>query len=215
MAGQGTQHRPLPLPPPRLARPVPRLEHQVRGCVARLRVFAGTDPDAPDLTRLAGELLLKRSEFARLWERYDVKGHSYGRKTFHHPEVGDLTLGYQSMEPEGTFGHRMVTSYAEPGTADHDAMVLLDLLGQEKPAKRMSARDNRSAAVENGPASPCPDRPAACGLQPNDRGPVAGGSPCGQPDDRPSRQGDATVLQAVPSPEASSTTTPFYAATVR
>uniref|UniRef100_UPI0004C8E8D4 helix-turn-helix transcriptional regulator n=1 Tax=Streptomyces fulvoviolaceus TaxID=285535 RepID=UPI0004C8E8D4 len=71
---------------------------QVRGCVARLRALAGTDPDAPDLTRLAGELLLKSPEFARLWERYDVKGHAHGRKTFHHPEVGDLTLGYQSME---------------------------------------------------------------------------------------------------------------------
>lgn len=46
--------------------------NQVRGCVARLRALAGTDPDAPDLTRLAGELLLKSPEFARLWERYDV-----------------------------------------------------------------------------------------------------------------------------------------------
>jgi len=126
----------------------------LRGCVARLRVLAGTDPDAPDLTRLAGELLLKSPEFARLWERYDVRGHSYGRKTFHHPEVGDLTLGYQSMELEGTPGQRMVTYYAEPGTADHDAMVLLDLLGQEQPAKRPPARDDRSAAVQDGPASP-------------------------------------------------------------
>lgn len=61
-------------------------------CVARLRALAGTDPDAPDapdLTRLAGELMLKSPEFARLWERYDVRGHSYGRKTFHHPDVGD------------------------------------------------------------------------------------------------------------------------------
>lgn len=74
----------------------------LRGCVARLRALAGTDPDAPDLTRLAGELLLKSPEFARLWERYDVKGHTNGRKTFHHPDVGTLTLGYQSMELEGT-----------------------------------------------------------------------------------------------------------------
>ncbi|QQM38633.1 helix-turn-helix transcriptional regulator [Streptomyces liliifuscus] len=104
---------------------------QVRGCVARLRALAGTDPDAPDLTRLAGELLLKSPEFARLWERYDIKGHSHGRKTFHHPDVGDLTLGYQSMELEGTPGHRLITYYAEPGTADHDALVLLDLLGSQ------------------------------------------------------------------------------------
>ena len=108
-------------------------KNQVRGSVARLRALAGTDPDAPDLTRLAGELLLKSPEFARLWERYDVTGHSSGRKTFHHPEVGDLTLGYQSMQLEGTPGHRLVTYYAEPGTPGYDAMVLLDLLGQERP----------------------------------------------------------------------------------
>ncbi|TRO58973.1 helix-turn-helix transcriptional regulator [Streptomyces sp. IB201691-2A2] len=104
---------------------------QVRGCVARLRALAGTDPDAPDLTRLAGELLLKSPEFARLWERYDIKGHSHGRKTFHHPDVGDLTLGYQSMELEGTPGHRLITYYAEPGTTDYDALSLLDLLGSQ------------------------------------------------------------------------------------
>ncbi|MFD3375321.1 MULTISPECIES: helix-turn-helix transcriptional regulator [unclassified Streptomyces] len=130
---------------------------QVRGCVARLRALAGTDPDAPDLIRLAGELLLKSPEFTRLWERYDIKGPSYGRKTFHHPEVGDLTTGYQSMELEGTPGHRMVTYHAEPGTADHDAMVLLDLLGQEQLAKRTPAHDDRSAAAEDDPASPWTD----------------------------------------------------------
>ncbi|MCX5095892.1 helix-turn-helix transcriptional regulator [Streptomyces sp. NBC_00365] len=104
---------------------------QVRGCVARLRALAGTDPDAPDLTRLAGELLLKSPEFARLWERYDIKGHSHGRKTFHHPEVGGMALCCQSMELEGTPGHRLVVYYAEPGTPDYDALVLLDMLGSQ------------------------------------------------------------------------------------
>ncbi|MFI6693033.1 helix-turn-helix transcriptional regulator [Streptomyces sp. NPDC050433] len=106
---------------------------QVRGCVARLRALAGTDPDAPDLTRLVGELLLKSPEFARLWERYDIKGRAHGRKTFHHPDVGDLTVGYQSMELEGTPGHHLITYYAEPGTADYDGIVLLDMLGS-RPA---------------------------------------------------------------------------------
>jgi len=131
---------------------------QIRGCVAQLRALAGTDPDAPDLTHLAGELLLKSPEFARLWEHYDIKGHSHGRKTFHHPDVGDLTLGYQSMELEGTPGHRMVTYYTEPDTADHDAMVLLDMLGQEQPAKGTPAH-NGLAAAEDYPNSPGPDLP--------------------------------------------------------
>jgi len=127
---------------------------QVRGCVARLRALAGTDPDAPDLTQLAGELLLKSPEFTRLWERYDIKGHSTGRKTFHHPEVGDLTLGYQSMQLEGTPGHRLVTYYAESGTPEHDAMVLLDMLGQDQPAKKTQAHQDASAATEDEPTSP-------------------------------------------------------------
>ena len=115
----------------------------MRSCGARLRALAGTDPDTPDLTRPAGELLLNSPEFARLWERYDINGNAYGRKTFHHPEVGDLTLGYQSMELEGTPGHRLVTYYAEPGTADYDALVPLDMLGsQPAPHQPTSSQDD-------------------------------------------------------------------------
>ncbi|MER5806143.1 helix-turn-helix transcriptional regulator [Streptomyces mirabilis] len=105
-------------------------ENSLRGCVARLRAVAGTDPDAPDLAPLVGELLLKSPDFARLWERYDVKGRAYGSKTYHHPEVGTFTLGYQSMQLEGTTGHRLITYYAEPGTPDYDAAVLLDMAAQ-------------------------------------------------------------------------------------
>lgn len=57
------------------------------------------------------------------------------------------------MELEGSPGHRMVAYYTEPGTADHDAMVLLDMLGQEQPAKRTPA-DNGLAAAEDDPSSP-------------------------------------------------------------
>lgn len=103
--------------------------NQVRACVARLRALAGTDPDAADLTHLVGELLLKSPEFTRYWERYDIRGHAHGRKSFHHPEVGDLTLGYQSMRLEDTPGQRLVVYQAEPGTPDRDAMVLLDMTG--------------------------------------------------------------------------------------
>jgi len=119
---------------------------QVRGCVARLRALACTDPDAPDLTRLAGELLLKSPEFAKLWERYDIKGHAHGRKTFHHPEVGDLTLGYQTMELEGTPGHRLITYYAQPGTADHDGLVLLDMLGSQSAPRQPSSNEDEATS---------------------------------------------------------------------
>lgn len=104
-------------------------DQHIRGCVARLRALAGTDPDAPDLAALVGELLLKSPDFARLWERYDVKGRTgaHQDKTFHHPQVGTITLSFQGMQLEGTPGQRLGVYTAEPGTPDHDAMILLDL----------------------------------------------------------------------------------------
>ncbi|MER5805637.1 helix-turn-helix transcriptional regulator [Streptomyces mirabilis] len=105
----------------------PDWDNLVRGCVARLRAVAGTAPDAPDLTSLVGELLLKSPDFVKLWERYDVVGRRKIQKTFHHPEVGILTLSGQSMHLEGTPGQRLGVYTAEPGSPDHDAMLLLDM----------------------------------------------------------------------------------------
>ncbi|MFJ8196873.1 helix-turn-helix transcriptional regulator [Streptomyces sp. NPDC096152] len=113
----------------------PDWDNQIRGCVARLRALAGTDPDAPDLTHLVGELLLKSPDFAGLWERYEVTGRKVATKTFQHPHVGRLTLGFQGMALEGTPGHRMGVYTAEPGTPDHDAVLLLDMTVTHAVAK--------------------------------------------------------------------------------
>jgi transcriptional regulator with XRE-family HTH domain len=107
-------------------------DNALHGCIARLRALTGTAPDTPGLAPLVDELLAKSPEFARLWEHYEVTGHSRERKTFHHPEVGDLALGFQGMEVDGTPGHRVLMFFAEPGTPDHDAVALLDLLAQER-----------------------------------------------------------------------------------
>jgi len=121
-------------------------EYQVRGCVARLRAQAGIDPDAPDLTSLVGELLLKSPEFAKLWERYDVVGRKKALKSFHHPEVGDLTLSGQSMHIEDTPGQRLGVYTAEPGTPDHDAMLLLDLTAPQSAGRPGAMADQEGHA---------------------------------------------------------------------
>jgi MmyB-like transcription regulator ligand binding domain len=118
-------------------------DNQIRGCIGYLRALAATEPDAPDLASIVGELLVKSPDFARLWERYDVRGHSHGRKTFHHPDVGDITFGYQGMALAGTPGQHLITYYAEQGTAEYDALVLLDHLGAEE-ATPIPARQDRS-----------------------------------------------------------------------
>jgi transcriptional regulator with XRE-family HTH domain len=127
---------------------------QIRGCVARLRALAGTDPDAPDLAGLIGELLLKSPEFAKLWDRYDVAraSHAQKPKTFHHPQVGEITLSFQGMQLEGTPGHRLGIYVAEPGTPDHDAMILLDLTAPQ-PSSQPAAGKAPGSAMQSLPAA--------------------------------------------------------------
>jgi hypothetical protein len=115
----------------------PDWDRQITGCVARLRAVADT---APDLTNLVGELLLKSPDFSRLWERYEVTGRKPAQKSFHHPRVGTVTLTSQSMQLEGTPGQRIGVYTAEPGTPDHDGLLLLDMTAPQ--AEQRSARSD-------------------------------------------------------------------------
>jgi transcriptional regulator with XRE-family HTH domain len=105
----------------------PQWERVAAESVAHLRTVAGTDPDAPDLTALVGELVVKSDEFATMWRRYDVRLKATGRKEYEHPDVGRFGLDYEVLSPARADGQRLVAYQAEPGTPDHDAMLLLAL----------------------------------------------------------------------------------------
>lgn len=104
-------------------------EGQLTGLVSGLRQLAAIEPEATDLAVLVGELLADSPAFARLWERYDIDRYRQGSKVIHHPDVGDLTLTYQVMRLDGTGGMSLLSYWAEPGTAAHDAFVHLDRVG--------------------------------------------------------------------------------------
>ncbi len=82
--------------------------------------------DAPDLAALVGELLVKSPDFGRLWGRYEVRRAGAGDRVLRHPLVGTLHLTHETLGLNRADGHGLVVYLAEPGTPDHDAMVLLD-----------------------------------------------------------------------------------------
>jgi transcriptional regulator with XRE-family HTH domain len=107
----------------------PDWEQKARGCVAQLRAVAGSDPDAPDLASLVGELLVKSPDFGRLWRRYEVRRAGAGDGVIRHPLVGKMALAHETLEMNRADGQRLVVYMAEPKTPDHDAMLLLDSAG--------------------------------------------------------------------------------------
>ncbi|MEU3619432.1 MULTISPECIES: helix-turn-helix transcriptional regulator [unclassified Streptomyces] len=99
---------------------------EIHACAGCLRALAVTSPDTPGLAPLVDELLVTSTDFARLWEDYDVRAYSHGNKTFQHPDSGALTLVFQSSQLEGTPGDRLITYFAPPDSPEHDAVTILD-----------------------------------------------------------------------------------------
>lgn len=93
--------------------------------VANLRTEAGRDPHSRELQDLVGELSTRSEEFRRRWGAHDVRRHSTGVKSFHHPVVGDLTLTYQVAELVGEPGLSLTIYTAEPGSASESNLRLL------------------------------------------------------------------------------------------
>ncbi|MEV6054411.1 hypothetical protein [Streptomyces sp. NPDC052107] len=66
-------------------RPYGNGEEVAAATVAHLRAAAGRRPDAPDVTGVVGELRVRSEEFAALWQSYEVRSRTNGRKHFTHP----------------------------------------------------------------------------------------------------------------------------------
>ncbi|MHA5053230.1 helix-turn-helix transcriptional regulator [Streptomyces sp. SD15] len=103
----------------------PDWEESVNTTVALLRTEAGRAPHDSDLTGLVGELVTRSEEFRTAWAKHNVRLHHTGRKSFRHPAVGVITLGFDAMELPAQPGLTLTAYSAAPGTPDHDALQLL------------------------------------------------------------------------------------------
>jgi len=103
--------------------------HEVaRNSVAGFRLGHGKAPDDPRVHQVLGELLAASPDFARLWAQHDARGKALEHKSFHHDDVGPLTLTMQTFDVRTNPGQELVVYHAEPGSTSSEALALLGSL---------------------------------------------------------------------------------------
>ncbi|MFD8614793.1 helix-turn-helix transcriptional regulator [Streptomyces sp. NPDC059631] len=103
-------------------------DRAAQAAVANLRQASGFDPEHPRLRRLVDALAEHSAEFRRLWARHTVRGKTQDAKRLLHPEVGPLSLTYQSFDVRDAPGQQLVIYHAEPGSTTAQALTLLGSL---------------------------------------------------------------------------------------
>jgi transcriptional regulator with XRE-family HTH domain len=98
------------------------------GMVAELHDALGRYPADEELRSLIDDLRGASSRFAELWDQRPVTRAPAKRKTFRHPEVGDITLDCDALAVEGS-ALRLIVYTATPGSRDADTLRLLAAVG--------------------------------------------------------------------------------------
>jgi transcriptional regulator with XRE-family HTH domain len=105
-------------------------DHLSRLWASGLREIAGRRGPGSRAARYAELLLARSPEFRELWDRHEVGVRPHETKRFVHPEVGVLDLSCQSLlDPDQS--HRLLVYTAVPGSASHEKLQLLGVLGAQ------------------------------------------------------------------------------------
>ncbi|MFI9412401.1 helix-turn-helix transcriptional regulator [Nocardia gamkensis] len=115
-------------------------ESVARTCVAILRMDAAANPTDPQLTALVGELSIADEQFRQWWAARNVARQEFGSKTLHHPDVGEMTLNWDTFSSSGDSEQQLVLWSAEPGTTSHEKLRILT--SWSAPAPERDAADH-------------------------------------------------------------------------
>ncbi|WP_326814311.1 MmyB family transcriptional regulator [Streptomyces sp. NBC_01763] len=96
-----------------------------REIVGMLHLYASHHPHDPRLAQLVGDLSDSDRDFRRWWADHDVYQPRYGSKRYHHPLVGDLTLGFEAFMPMGDPDQTLGLYTVEPGSPSEKALRML------------------------------------------------------------------------------------------
>ncbi|MFD6988041.1 helix-turn-helix transcriptional regulator [Streptomyces sp. NPDC059943] len=106
----------------------PQWQRVAEAVVASLRQATGLEPHYPRLYELVDALTGASEEFAALWSSHTVYGKTRDAKELVHPDVGPLSLTYESFDVRGAPGQQAVIYHAEPGSPSAQALALLGSL---------------------------------------------------------------------------------------
>jgi hypothetical protein len=117
--------------------PVARARHDPAGAaqfaresVADLRAASARYPNDTALSSLIDRLHAASADFRGLWTEREVQVRRSTRKRLHHPSIGWLTVDCDALhDPERD--HWIILYTATPGTPDHDALRLLNVIGTQ------------------------------------------------------------------------------------
>lgn len=93
--------------------------------VANIRLAMGFDVHDSATLALIEELSSNSPRFTALWASNDARGKTHEAKAFAHPDVGRLTLDFNSFDVRGAPGQQLIVYRAEPGSASESALKLL------------------------------------------------------------------------------------------
>lgn len=114
--------------PSRIVRSEAEREEAEAAMVAELHDALGRFPNDEFLISLIEDLQSASDRFAELWRQRPVARFAARRKTFEHPEVGEITLDCDVLAVQGS-DLEMIVYTAPAGSPDADAIALLGAIG--------------------------------------------------------------------------------------
>ncbi|MFF7717726.1 helix-turn-helix domain-containing protein [Streptomyces sp. NPDC007988] len=110
---------------PEAPRRCPDWESTALDYIGMMRAAVAADPTHPRATLIIGELSIRSANFRRLWARHDVRESVRGTKVFRHPQVGEITVDWETYPLPGNPGPVLLVYTAEPHSADAERLQLL------------------------------------------------------------------------------------------
>jgi transcriptional regulator with XRE-family HTH domain len=114
--------------PSRIVRTDPEDAQAEETMVAELHDAFGRFPEDRYLRELIDDLRERSPRFAELWARRPVGQVPARRKTFHHPEIGELTLDCDALRVQGS-DLNVIVYTAPADSPDAQALALLGTIG--------------------------------------------------------------------------------------